>query len=248
MKRLLGLLLILLLAAPALAWEVSDEIIDFAAEVTPGYCLVDATRHSNAAALLVKSDAGDCLLALCRKQEEEWTVTFSTTLPEECFATLTYVSEDTVVLNLYASFSWSTFSADTDRSFTIRLQEDGRWLIEAVRLDEVMLYFFEGVAMAEGRSSGTLYGDFLFSRDVTEVDWLAFPVTLEGAADQMALDDWAVTAQITQLFDGPLGESLALYQPGVPLRILEERDGYCRAAILGGETEGFPHGGAVHRP
>ena len=71
------------------------------------------------------------------------------------------------------------------------------------------------------------------------MDWLTFPLTLAEAADQMTLEDWAVTARVAQLFDGPRGDSLALYQPGVPLRLLEQRGAYYRAAILGGETEGW---------
>ena len=240
MKRILALLLALLLTVPALAWEVSDEMIDFAAQVAPGYFLLNGAHHGNTAMLILEDEDSQLYFAGCVKNGDDWTVTLSAPLPD-VWLEFTHTSSNFAVLNLYSStrLPGRNSLGDTDRNFTIRLQEDGRWLIEEVRVDDGFLYFSEGRVESEGHTGGTLYGETLFSRDITGVDWLTFPLTLAEAADQMALEDWAVTAQVAQLFAGPRGAPLALYQPGVPLRLLEERGGYYRAAILGGETEGW---------
>lgn len=240
MKRLLSLLIALLLTTPVLAWEVSDEMIDFAAQVAPGYYLLEGAHRGDTVMLILEDKDSNLYFAGCVKNGDDWTVTLSAPLPD-VWLDLTRTSEDYAVLNLYSStrLPMRNSLGDTDRNYAIRLQEDGRWLIEEVRVEDGLLYFSEGRVEAEGSTGGTLYGEMLFSRDITEVDWLTFPLTLAEAADQMALDDWAVTARVAQLFDGPMGDSLALYQPGVPLRLLEERRGYYRAAILGGETEGW---------
>ena len=240
MKRIIALLLALLLTVPALAWEVSDEMIDFAAQVAPGYFLLDGAHHGNTAMLILEDEDSQLYFAGCVKNGDDWTVTLSAPLPD-VWLELTHTSANFAVLNLYSStlLPGRYSLGDTDCNFSIRLQEDGRWLIEEVRVDDGFLYFSEGRVDAEGSTGGTLYGETLFSRDITGVDWLTFPLTLAEAADQMALEDWAVTARVAQLFDGPMGDPLALYQPGVPLRLLEERRGYYRAAILGSKTEGW---------
>lgn len=242
MKRMMSFLLaLMMIGCTALAWEVSDEMIAFAAQVAPGYHLLDGWQYDDTAMLILSDGADNRYFAGCVKEGDAWSVTLSAPLPEKAWPTLNCPSADTAVVNLYSEELFQTRSpqGDWDCNYTIRLQEDGRWLIEEVRTDNGFLYFSEGRVDAEGHTGGALYGEFLFSRDVTGVDWLTFPITMEEAADQMALDDWAVTAHVAQLYDGPMGDPLALYQPGVPLRILEERNGYCRAAVLGGEMEGW---------
>lgn len=241
MKRLLTLLIALLLTGcTALVWEVSGEMIDFAAQVVPDYYLLEGAHHGDTSMLILEDKAGGLYFAGCVKEGDDWTVTLSMPLPD-VWLELTHTSANFAVLNLYSSTRLPGRNAlgDMDCNYAIRLQEDGRWMIEEVQVDDGLLYFSEGRADAEGRTGGTLYGELLFSRDITEVDWLTFPLTLAEAADHMALDDWAVTARNAELFDMPAGDSLALYQPGVPLRLLEQKGSYYRAAVMGGETEGW---------
>lgn len=240
MKRILILLLALLLTAPALAWEVSDEMNDFAAQVAPGHVLLDGACYGNTAMLILEDEEGVLYFAGCVKNGDGWTVTLSAPLPD-VWPALGYTAPGYAVLNLYSEEIFPPRSAlgDMDCNYAIRLQEDGRWLIEEVRTGDCMLYFSEGCVESEGRTGGMLYGEMLFSRDIAGVDWLTFPLTLAEAADRMALEEWAVTRQAARLYDAPQGEALAVYHAGVPLRILAQEGDFVRVAILGGGTEGW---------
>ena len=239
MKRLLTLITaILLLAAPALAWEVSDEMIDFAMQVAPGHTLLDGFLFDDTAMLLLEDAQGQVFFAGCVRDGDEWVVTLSTPIPEGTFAAISYASSSMAVLNLDHSrlFQPRHPLGATDCNFTIRLQE-GSWAIEGIGAGHDSLYFDENCVWSEfGR---VCYGESLFSLDIAEVDWLTVPLTVEEAAARMDVSDWAISAQEAVLYASPDGEALALYNPGTPLLILDRRIGWVEAAVLGGHAVGW---------
>lgn len=240
MTRLIALICALLMLAANAVGEPEDEAAALAAELLPEYTYLDGAQFDQTAMLLLKDAEGREIFAGCVRDGDEWAVTLSTPLPE-AFAVLAHTSPGSTVLNLYndSIFPTRNPTGDMDCNYTICLQNDGCWIIETVSTGDSILYFSEEYVESEGRTGGMVYGEMLFSRDITQVNWLSFPVTMTEAADQMALDDWAVTAQSAELFDTPHGNALALYHAGVPLRILEQEGEYVRAAILSGETEGW---------
>ena len=240
MTRLIALICALLILAANAVGETEDEAAALAAELLPEYTYLDGAQFDQSAMLLLKDAEGREVFAGCVRDGDEWTVTLSTPLPE-AIAVLAHTSPGSTMLNLYndSIFPMRNPTGDMDCNYTIRLQEDSRWMIETVSTGDSILYFGEEHVESEGRTGGIVYGEMRFSLDITQADWLSLPITLAEAADQMALDDWAVTAQSAVLFDTPHGNSMALYHAGVPLRILEQKDMYYRAAVLGGETEGW---------
>lgn len=223
MKRLLALILaLMMLAASALAWEVSDEMIDFAAQVAPGYILLDGFLFDNTAMLLLEDAQGQTRFAGCVRDGDEWTVTLSTPLPEGTWAN-TYHSYEGV-MELYLP---------DDNFCTIALQPDGRWLLCHAcdtSISENMLWF--GVL-------GPYYGDVLMERDVTRLDWTSLPASYEDFLPLVDASRWAVVTGDGAPLHAEDGSNLAVYLPATPVLLLEAANGQYRVAINGGSVTGW---------
>lgn len=123
-----------------------------------------------------------------------------------------------------------------DRMYVIELR-DGVWEIVTVGGEMTDFFYLDDHAVCDSYGF-EYYGDFIFSRDVTQVDWLAFPATLEDVLAQTDSGAWSVLWASEFLRAEPQGESLILgrYFPGTWVRRLESRDGWTQVQLPGGLT------------
>lgn len=221
MKRLL-LLIAMMLCTPALAWAVSDEMIDFAAQVLPGYTLLDGVRFDETTMLLLEDAAGTTYFAGCVKEGDEWAVTLSTPLPEGTWANTYHSYEGVMEIGL-----------PDNSSCTIALESDGRWLLchaHDTSISGDMLWF--GVL-------GPYYGDVLMERDVTRLDWTTLPASYEDFLPLVDASRWAVVTGDSAPLFAEDGSILAEYLPATPVLLLEAAEGKHRVSINGGCVTGW---------
>lgn len=235
MKRFVLLLTLLLTLAPsALAWNESPEPAAFASIHCPDHILLDGQLYPETALLLLESPSGETVFAGCSLTPSGWRVDLSTPLPEGM--SLRIISSGSAVLY------WES-PVHGDLDFLVRLQPDGSWLIEEVdSYWHILTYAPSGVFDEFGPCC---WGELLISRDVTQVDWLTFPVTVEDAAAHMDTSDRAIVAAETLLYDAPDGEAVARYYPGTPLLILSIQEDWLCVSPNGGPVSGWVQADAL---
>lgn len=235
MKRLLLLLTLLLTLAPsALAWNESPELAAFASTHCPDHILLDGQLYPETALLLLETPAGETVLAGCSLTPSGWRISLSTPLPEGM--SLRINSPDSVALY------WES-PVHGDLDFLVRLQPDGSWLIEEVdSYGHLLTYTPDGVF---DEFASCCWGELLISRDITQVDWLTFPATVEDAAEHMDTSDRAIVAAETLLYDAPGGEAVARYYPGTPLLILSTQEDWLCVSPNGSPVSGWVQADAL---
>lgn len=235
MKRFVLLLALLLcLASSALAWNDSPELAVFASSHCPDHILLDGQLGPDAALLHLETPSGESILAGCSRTPSGWRIDLSTPLPEG------------MGLRIFspngAALSWESPSHG-DLIFRICLQPDCSWLIEEVDSHwHILTYTPSGVFDEFGPCC---WGELLISRDVTQVDWLTFPVTMEEAAAQMDTSDRAILREEATLHVSPGGEAVARYFPGTPLLILDTQEGWLHVSPMGGPVSGWVQADAL---
>lgn len=247
----------LLLGVPAEGWyhvfdiymddcfvraEDCDPLLVCAEKNFPGYTVLDGLMTGETAMLLLEDADGDSYFAAVTCEGELIYRTLSTPLPEgmscrfidstPAHATLYF--EHPALLEEAAAKNNPGYA---DCSFPIALQADYSWAIEYVSAGQDYLYFDESHVSSEfGR---ICWGEFLLSRDITEVDWLTFPLTVQEAAAHMDASDWAILSAEAPLYDAPDGTPFARYNAATPLLILDRRAGWAEVAVLGGSITGW---------
>ena len=202
------------------------------------FWIADAQLYADTAMLLVEDYEGTAYFVGCVRAEEGWVATISTTLPAET----EILTASSGRVRLYWTRPAGLGGGRIGYEFMICLQEDGRWLVMETDLDsakstmESRVSYYWPFVCTEWRC---LHGELLFSRDVAEVLWLSFPMTLENVAAQMDLSGWATLGEKAPLLDAPGGSSLAQFNPGAHLLILGYEDGWVNVAPGGGVVSGW---------
>jgi len=135
-----------------------------------------------------------------------------------------------------------------DRHYVIKWR-DGAWQIVSVGGEMADAFFLDDHAVCDN-SGFEWHGDFTFARDVTQVDWLAFPTTMEEVLDQTDSSQWSILHARESLREEPQGESVILgeYLPDTWVRVLESRNGWRRVAVNGGSVTGWMEADALAVP
>ena len=124
----------------------------------------------------------------------------------------------------------------TETLFVLSLR-DGRWLVDTVQRGEMSDAVFMEENALYGSSGERFFGDFAFSRDVTKIDWRAFPLTMEAALSQTDMSCWAILHCDATLMDLPVvGVVLGSYYEGVWVRQVEHSGDWWRVELPGGVT------------
>ncbi|MBQ2954602.1 MAG: hypothetical protein IJE07_13805 [Clostridia bacterium] len=201
------------------------------------FWITDARISPDSAMLLVEDYEGAIYFLGCVCTAEGWQVTVSTVLPSG--ATMLADPEGAI---LYWERPAGLGSSRIGYEFFVELQEDGRWLVmgtdfhhASATIESYISYHWPFVCT----EYHSLHGEQLFSRDVTEVDWLTFPMTLEDVAAQMDLSAWATLGEEAPLLDAPGGVVQARFNPGTHLFILGYEDGWVHVAPGGSAVSGW---------
>ena len=80
---------------------------------------------------------------------------------------------------------------------------------------------------------------------MTRIDWASLPVDYEDWLPLVDASRWAVVTGAPAPLRGEDGSVIALYNPGTPLRLLEERIGEYRVSIAGGSITGWMDASAL---
>lgn len=175
-----------------------------------------------------------------------WQVTLSTPFPAGMWPSIdTYHAGDgTIAVGFCHPELFAQYAAEgaedpdlwADRGYVIELR-DGAWKIVTVGGEMAEAFFMDDHAVCDTYGF-EWYGDFTFERDVTQVDWLAFPTTLAEVLDQTDSSQWSILWAAEFLRAEPQGESdiLGEYFPGTWVRLLDKQDGWQRVAFPDGVT------------
>ena len=197
----------------------------------------EAYLYGDTALLLMEDYEGALYFVGCVCAAEGWQVTVSTVLPSG-----TTMLADPEGAILYWERPAGLGSSRLGYEFFVELQEDGRWLVMGTdfhhanaTIESYISYHWPFVTTEHH----SLHGELLFSRDVTEVDWLLFPMTLDDVAAQMDLSAWAILGEEASLPDAPGGFSQAQLNPGVHLFILGYEGSWVNVAPGGSAVSGW---------
>ena len=222
--------------------EDCDPLLVCAEKYFPGCTVLDGLRSGETAMLLLEDENGTHFFAAVTQEGELLYRTLSTPLPEGMHCRFHADSPASATLYfehpaLLAEAATRNNPGYADCSFPIVQQADYSWAIESVCAMQDYLYFEDDHVWSEfGR---ICWGEFLLSRDITGVDWLTFPLTVQEAAAHMDAVDRAILSAEAPLYDAPDGAMLARYNPGTPLLILDRRAGWYEVAVYGGSVTGW---------
>ena len=202
------------------------------------FLIADAHVFADTAMLLMEDYEGTAYFVGCIRKDTAWTITVSTALPSG--AALQHPSPGNATL--YWERPGAFGGERIGYKFKLGLLEDGRWLvmgtsfIHTASTRESRISYSRPFVCTEWRC---LHGELLYSRDVTQVQWHSFPMTLEDAAAQMDLSGWATLGEEAALLDAPGGVPLARFNPGAHLLILGYKDSWVHVAPGGGVVSGW---------
>lgn len=202
--------------------------------------IADAYLYDDTALLLMEDYEGTAYFVGCVRKDAVWKITVSTALPSG--AALRSAA-------LYWERPGAFGGERIGYSFGVELQEDGRWLIMATDLDSAKSTIESYISYRRPfvcTEYHCLHGELLFSRDVTQVQWHSFPMTLEDVAAQMDLSDWATLGEEAALLDAPGGAPLARFNPGAHLLILGYEGNWVHVAPGGSAVSGWMAADALY--
>ncbi|MBR3765083.1 MAG: hypothetical protein IKK57_11125 [Clostridia bacterium] len=210
--------------------------------------ITDTRISPDSAMLLVEDYEGTTYFVGCLYAQKNWAsatgnaswqVVVSTPLPEG--TEMWHTGTDTKLLWLEWTQPDPADSSLPQPALRAEIRPQGSvWqvnsLLSMLSDETTLLCFEDGYVFSETQCA---HGERLFSLDVTEVDWLTLPTTVEAAAAQMDLSAWATLEEEAPLLDTPGGDALAQLNPGVHLFILGYEGNWVHVAPGGGAVSGW---------
>lgn len=202
-----------------------EELSRVAAELLPGYTYKVGKFGWNAASFLMHRPDGALVFLGGVFEDGAWVWTESTPLPENAWCDDYHSGGDSFIIG------WDHPGGEPDEfgdypfvEYVIYLQEDGRWMVETVfdYFGEYFHFVSEGLYI---NMTGLVYGESSLERDVTKIDWAAYPLRLEDVLPTMS-HDWGVISEprLPLYADQDEAVLLAEYECATPVHILEEAD------------------------
>ena len=148
-----------------------------AAELLPEYAYVDGKFSTVAATFLMDNAAGERFFLGGVYEDGAWIWTKSTPLPADTFCDSYHGGAGTLVIGFAIPGSGlDDWGYPYYAEYEICLQEDGRWLVEAMynEIDEDYLHFEAGGVYLN--MTGMVYGECLLERDITKINWATYPI------------------------------------------------------------------------
>lgn len=199
--------------------------------------IADAHLFADTAMLLLEDYEGTAYFVGCTPSPEGWMAKVSTPLPE-----------GTVLLDRdyspweYAQLCWTVtlpaIGGIRQEQRTAILEADGWvWRVSYLEGENGYLKFRQDFATDEVMC---VHGTFEFATDVTEVDWLRLPITVEEAAAQMDIARRAILTEEDWLYGSPSEENpIALCYPGMPLMIIADEGEWAHVLLAGAPVGGW---------
>ncbi|MBE5797966.1 MAG: hypothetical protein E7327_11430 [Clostridiales bacterium] len=240
MKRIFLLLtfLILLGTSVTAACEIPGELIRLAAQHHPDCTVLDGMLTEETALLLLENADGQRYLAAGTLEGGDARFSLSSPLPEGMHARFEPALPCTAFLyfehpDRLAQAAFLNRPGYADCTFRIDREADGCW-----RVTEARGVTFGETCVYDGHSR-CCWGEFLLPREMSQVDWLTFPLSVQEAAAHMDASGWAIAGCTVPMASAPEGAPFARYNPGTPLLILDRRSGWVEVAVLGGVSTGW---------
>lgn len=241
MKRLLALIFVLLmLGAPALA-EPEEMAAVLAAELLPGYALIDGAQFDNTAMLLLKDAQGQEFFAGCVREGEEWTVTMSTPFPDWMGIELDTYHAGDGRMRLWTNHTPELREYEDELlDIYIELQPDGAWRVYGVNTGwEVIEFRRQSVYDDCGYE---FFGDITIPLDITQIDWAMLPRSFHQAMALVDTSRWMICAvQYATVREEPAeGSAITLLcDAGTPVTVLAGKEDWVQVQLPGRSETGW---------
>lgn len=156
-----------------------EELARVAAELLPGYTLVDGVFSARAVTLLMENPSGETVFLGGVYENGAWVWTESMPLPENVWCGSFHGGDG------WLSIGYDHSGDEPDEwgvlpwvEYSIDLQDDGRWLVTSLFCYDI----YEYVSIEpEGLYIGVndlVYGPSTLERDITKIVWADYPVSL----------------------------------------------------------------------
>lgn len=236
-----GAITALLLTTPEDEKRLAFCTVDAAALTQPLpdhlFQIADAHLFADAAMLLLEDYEGTAYFVGCTPSPDGWMAQVSTPLPE-----------GTVLLDRdyrpweYAQLRWTVtlpaIGGTRQEQRTVTLRADGwLWRVSYLEGEYNHVDFRQDFVMDNVMC---VHGTFEFATDVTEVDWLRLPITVEEAAARMDMSNRAILTEEAWLYGSPSEEKpIARCNPGMPLLILGYEGDWAHVLLAGAPVGGY---------
>lgn len=210
-----------------LSYLLRAELARVAAELLPEHTFIDGKFSTYAATFLMDNPAGERVFIGGVYEDDAWVWTESTPLPADAWCDSFHAGAGGM------SIGYDHPDSEPDEwgdypyvEYVIYLQEDGRWMVESILdyFDDWLHFEADGLYI---NITGTVYGQSTLERDITKIDWVSYPLTLEDVLPTMS-DDWGVIREPSLPLYADPDESvlLAEYLYATPVHVLgyEEDD------------------------
>ena len=242
MKRFAFMLVVLILmwTGCASAWEPSEELIDFAAEVVPGYTMLDGCIFDETAMLLLEDEDGLVYFAGCVNADEGWKVTMSTAFPAWLDVALDTYHAGDGDMRLWTDCPPEMRAyEDETLDIYIELAADDTWRVWGVNTGWDVIEFYRQRIC---NMNFDYFGDITIPLDITQIDWAALPFSFHEA---MALADttrWRLVAvQDAPVYAAPDPGStiISLGASGAPVQVISAEEGWVQVQFIGRTDTGW---------
>ena len=239
MKHIVLFLFSMMVSCTALAWEVSEEMIAFAAQVAPGYTLLDGVQYDDTALLLVEDAQGMTYFAGCVRSEDEWLITLSAPFTDWMRAGPDgyQMYEDGVAMYFAVPPEYRAYEDADWLDVYIDLQPDGTWRIRGVNTGWDVIEFRRHSIYDD--CGYAFFGDWTISPDITQVDWARLPRSFHQAMALLDPSTWRLIREDDTpvcTIDGEIGWYAAA---GAAVRVVSAADGMAEVRFPGREDTGW---------
>lgn len=216
-------------AFPTNLWELGDEDLARVAEILlPEYEYLGGKFWVNAASFLMYNEAGELVFLGGTYADGAWKWTESNPLPADTYYDDYHSGGDSFIISFdYPGEVYDRWGEEVFVECVIALQEDGRWQVTQLFNSSYEWMFFDDVTPGLYITlTGMVYGECTLERDITKIDWSAFPLSLEAVLPYMSRDWGVIGVDSLPLYADAAGTALlADYLYSTPVHILERADG-----------------------
>lgn len=213
-----------------------------ASELLPGFTFIDGCFSSRAATFLVRTEEGDVVFAGCAWNGTGWDITLSTPLPEGVWCDSFHAGDGYMSIGHYLEGRVDDWGEPLFVDYGIELEEDGRWRVQMLFNSNEEACFFER-DFSQGiwiNMIGPVWGPVTLERDITRIDWAAYPTGI-GEVLPLVSTDWGLVSEPDlPLYAAADGAGLiGSYHCGTPVQILSYEGEYAQVRIAGGCVTGW---------
>lgn len=224
-----------------LRWLPEEELARVAAELLPGYTLVDGVFATRAVTFLMENPAGETVFLGGVYENGAWVWTESTPLPESVWCDSFHGGDGWLAIGYdlpgdepdeWGDLPWVEYSID--------LQDDGRWLVTDLFCYDIYEYVsIEPAGLCLGMNDW-VYGPSALERDITKIIWADYPVSL---AELLPTCDpnWGVIGEtsLPLYADAEGSVLLADYLCATPVQVLDTAGDLAQVRIADTDVTGW---------